>query len=181
MKSFFLGNGRLVMSRIGKVSSSMLISFIDSTPMIRSNVGFSLSSLYSTISSWSVFAYCDDIQRTEVPACLFPLCGKSHSTCTMFWHQPSRVGKTFGCSFPMEQKISVRATIKFILFSFGLLTFLLLVLDFVYLDLLEDFLLVDLTSSPLSQLQRLLHLISAEGSLRIVCIDEYMTQPSLWG
>ena len=117
----------------------MLISVIDSTPMIRSNVGFSLSSLYSTISSWSVFAYCDDIQRTEVPACLFPLCGKSHSTCTMFWHQPSRVGKTFGCSFPMEQKISVRATIKFILFSFGLLTFLLLVLDFVYLDLLEDF------------------------------------------
>ena len=51
---FFLGNGRLVMSRIGKVSSSMLISVIDSTPMIRSNVGFSLSSSYSTISSWSV-------------------------------------------------------------------------------------------------------------------------------
>jgi hypothetical protein len=42
MKSFFLGNGRLVMLRIGKVSSSMLITFIDSTPMIRSNVGFSL-------------------------------------------------------------------------------------------------------------------------------------------
>ena len=55
----FLGNGRLVMvmSRIGKVSSSMVItcsekfkiipnSLKDSTPMIRSNVGLSLSSSY---------------------------------------------------------------------------------------------------------------------------------------
>jgi len=67
-----------------------------------------------------------------------------------------------------------------ILFSFGLLTFLLLVLDFVYLDLLEDFFgRPDVVS--IIALQRLLHLISAEGSLRLVCIDEYTTQQSLWG
>jgi hypothetical protein len=79
---------------------------------------------------------CDLFKELNFKLALF-LCVESpirRAPC--FWHQPSRVGKTFGCSFPMEQKISVRATI---LFSFGLLTFLLLVLDFLYLDLLEDF------------------------------------------
>ena len=86
LSPLFLGNGRLVMSHIGKVSSSMVItcslkskiipnSFIDSVPMIRSNAGLLLSLSYSTISGCKV-TYCDCILRLNFKLAL-SLCVES--------------------------------------------------------------------------------------------------------